>query len=121
MLGVWQGVPYLFADFIGQFKAEPGTAVSVDSRSPAYRGYLLYLALPPMLLLLAGKPVWLVIAYAVAGAFFMPLLAGLLLYMNNRREWLGRLKNGPATNLVLLVSVLVFGLLLYTEISKQLG
>jgi Mn2+/Fe2+ NRAMP family transporter len=121
MLGVWQGVPYLFADFIGQFRAMPGTQVSVDTRSPAYRGYLLYLALPPMLLLLAGKPVWLVIAYAVAGAFFMPLLAGLLLYMNNRRDWLGRLKNGLATNLILLLSVLVFGLLLYTEIGKQLG
>jgi Mn2+/Fe2+ NRAMP family transporter len=121
MLGVWQGVPYLFADFIGQFRAQPGTQASVDTRSPAYRGYLLYLALPPMLLLLAGKPVWLVIAYAVAGAFFMPLLAGLLLYMNNRRDWLGPLKNGPAANLVLLLAVLVFGLLLYTEIGKQLG
>jgi len=121
MLGVWQGVPYLFADFIGQFTAAPGTPFSVDTRSRAYRGYLLYLALPPMLLLLAGKPVWLVIAYAVAGAFFMPLLAALLLYMNNRRDWLGQLKNGAASNFVLLLSVLVFGLLLYTEISKQLG
>jgi Mn2+/Fe2+ NRAMP family transporter len=121
MLGVWQGIPYLFADFIGQFRDGPGTPASVDTRSRAYRAYLLYLALPPMLLLLAGKPVWLVIAYAVAGAFFMPLLAALLLYMNNRRDWLGPLKNGAATNLVLLLSVLVFGLLLYTEISKQLG
>jgi Mn2+/Fe2+ NRAMP family transporter len=74
-----------------------------------------------MLLLLAGKPVWLVIAYAVAGAFFMPLLAALLLYMNNRRDWLGGMKNGMATNFILLLSVLVFGLLLYTEIGKQLG
>jgi Mn2+/Fe2+ NRAMP family transporter len=121
MLGVWQGVPYLFADFIGQFTAQAGTSVSVDTRSTAYRGYLLYLALPPMVLLLAGKPVWLVIAYAVAGAFFMPLLAALLVYMNNRRDWLGGLKNGPASNFILLFSVLVFGLLLYTEISKQLG
>lgn len=121
MLGVWQGVPYLFADFTGQLAAKPGIPVSVDTSSYAYRGYLLYLALPPMLLLLAGKPVWLVIAYAVAGAFFMPLLAALLLYMNNRRDWLGQLKNGIATNTVLLLSVLVFGLLLYTEIVKQLN
>jgi len=121
MLGVWQGVPYLFADFVGQFNAAPGTQVSVDTRSRAYRGYLLYLALPPMLLLLAGKPVWLVIIYTVAGAFFMPLLAALLLYMNNRRDWLDGMKNGTATNFILMLSVLVFGLLLYTEISKQLG
>lgn len=121
MLGVWQGIPYLFADFVQQYTRRPGSALAIDTRAPAYRGYLLYLALPPMLLLQAGKPVWLVIVYAVAGAFFMPLLAVLLLYMNNRRAWLGELRNGITTNLVLLASVLVFGLLLYTEISMQLG
>jgi len=41
--------------------------------------------------------------------------------MNNRHDWLGGMKNGMATNFILLLSVLVFGLLLYTEISKQLG
>lgn len=121
MLGVWQGVPYLFADFVGQFARGRSAPERVDTRSLPYRGYLLYLALPPMLLLLAGKPVWLVIAYAVAGAFFMPLLAGLLLYMNNRRDWMGGFSNGPAANAVLLLSLLVFGLLLVTEIVKQLG
>ena len=47
-----------------------------------------------MLLLLVNQPVWLVIIYAVAGAFFMPLLALLLLLMNNRRSWVGELRNG---------------------------
>jgi Mn2+/Fe2+ NRAMP family transporter len=121
MLGVWQGVPYLFADFVQQYTYRPERPVRVDTRSPAYRGYLVYLALPPMLLLLAGKPVWLVVIYAIAGAFFMPLLCGLLLLMNNRRAWLGKLKNGLLVNLVLLGSLVVFGLLLYTEIIKQLG
>jgi len=45
----------------------------------------------------------------------------LLLYMNNRRDWLGGMKTATATNFILLLSVLVFGLLLYTEIAKQLG
>jgi hypothetical protein len=62
-----------------------------------------------------------VVIYAIAGAFFMPLLCGLLLWMNNRRNWLGELKNGLLANTVLLGSLLVFGLLLYTEIAKQLG
>jgi Mn2+/Fe2+ NRAMP family transporter len=95
--------------------------VTVNTRSPAYRYYLLYLALPPMVLLLVGKPVWLVIIYAVAGAFFMPLLALLLLYMNNRRSWLGDYKNGIITNFILTISVLVFGMLVYSEIAKVLG
>jgi len=121
MLGVWQGVPYLFADFVQQYTYQPEQPSRINTRSPAYRGYLVYLALPPMLLLLADEPVWLVVIYAVAGAFFMPVLSGLLLLMNNRRAWLGDLKNGLLTNLVLLGSILVFGLLLYTEIIKQLG
>lgn len=118
MLGVWQGIPYLFADFAGQWRSAGSGAASVDTRSPVYRGYLLYLALPPMLLLLAGKPVWLVVLYAVAGAFFMPLLAGLLLYMNNRRDWLGSLRNGVISNLLLAAGLLVFGILLLKEVSQ---
>ena len=121
MLGVWQGIPYLFADFIQQYAWQPEKPLRVNTRSTAYRGYLAYLALPPMLLLLAGKPVWLVIVYAVAGAFFMPLLCVLLLLLNNRRSLLGDLKNGLLTNLVLLGSVVLFGLLLYMEVVNHLG
>jgi hypothetical protein len=73
-----------------------------------------------MALLLLIKPVWLVIIYAVAGAFFMPLMAVLLLYMNNRRSWVGGLANRLSSNAVLLMSVLVFSLLLVTEISKYM-
>jgi Mn2+/Fe2+ NRAMP family transporter len=127
MLGVWQGIPYLFADFVNQYtspKSEAWRDVEpqpVNTRSLAYRGYLFYIAIPPMLLLLADKPVWLVIIYAVAGAFFMPLLGIVLLYLNNRRAWLGELKSGPTTNLVLLASVLVFGLLLYYKLVQYVG
>lgn len=118
MLGVWQGVPYLFEDFVQQYTWRPEKPINVDTHSGLYRGYLLYIALPPMLLLQVGEPVWLVIIYAAAGAFFMPLLAGLLLYMNNHRAWVGGMRNGAITNLVLLASVLVFGLLLYDEIIE---
>ena len=118
MLGVWQGVPYIYADFVQQYTMQPGTPSVVNTRSLAYRGYLFYIAVPPMLLLLLIKPVWLVVIYAVAGAFFMPLMALLLLYMNNRRAWVGGLASGVTSNSVLLLSVLVFTLLLVTEIAK---
>jgi Mn2+/Fe2+ NRAMP family transporter len=121
MLGVWQGVPYLFTDFMQQYTWQSDKPMKVDTGSRPYRGYLLYLAIPPMLLLLAGKPVWLVVLYAVAGAFFMPLLGALLLIMNNRRAWLGEMKNGLTANLVLLASVLLFGFLLYTKIAEYIN
>jgi Mn2+/Fe2+ NRAMP family transporter len=118
MLGVWQGVPYIFSDFIEQYVRRPNVPSQVNTRSFAYRGYLLYIALPPMLLLqVIEGPVWMVILYSVAGAFFMPLLAGLLLYMNNRRDWVGGLRNGPLSNGLLLASVLVFGLLMIEKLA----
>ena len=118
MLGVWQGVPYIFSDFVQQYTWQSGTPSMVDTQSLAYRGYLFYIALPPMVLLLLIKPVWLVIIYAIAGAFFMPLLAVLLLYMNNRRSWVGGLGSGVASNAVLLMSILIFSLLVVTEIAR---
>ena len=120
MLGVWQGVPYIFADFVQQYTWRSEIPLKVSTRSLAYRGYLLYIAVPPMILLLLIKPVWLVVIYAIAGAFFMPLLAVLLLYMNNRRSWIGGLGNGVTSNAVLLMSVLVFSLLLVTEIARRI-
>ncbi|MEE8342581.1 MAG: Nramp family divalent metal transporter [Gammaproteobacteria bacterium] len=122
MLGVWQGIPYLFTDFVQTRKAyiQGGTPVDVDTCSRLYRGYLAYLSIPPMVLLLFGKPVWLVVVYAVAGAFFMPFLAGLLLYMNSRKGWLNEYKNGWGTNTLLTLSLLVFVGLFVIELLTRI-
>jgi Mn2+/Fe2+ NRAMP family transporter len=117
MLGVWQGVPYLFADFVHEWRNTTGEKV-IDSGSVPYRAYLAYLTFPPMVLLWFGKPVWVVLIYAVAGAAFMPLLAGLLLYMNGFRDWLGPLRNRRSANLVLLMALALFAMLL---IQKLIG
>jgi Mn2+/Fe2+ NRAMP family transporter len=123
MLGVWQGVPYIFADSvrITRKPAAAGTAPGPLDRSVAYRAWLLYLALPPMVLLLAAKPVWLVMAYAVAGALFMPVLALTLLVLNNRRPGLGKWRNGPVGNLLLALALLLFAFLLFQEVLKQVS
>lgn len=113
MIGVWDGVPYLFTDYVQTYRNNSVTTSSERySKTPYYRGYLLYLALPPMLLLSLGKPVWIVVIYSVAGAFFMPFLAVLLIYMNNHGEWLKQHRNGYLMNAVLLVSILLFSYLL---------
>jgi hypothetical protein len=120
MLGVWQGVPYLFADFVHEWRNTEGEKV-IDTRSAAYRAYLLFLAIPPMLLLWAGKPVWVVLIYSVAGAAFMPLLAGLLLYMNGVRDWLGPLRNRWAANLTLLAALALFAVLFVRKMTEMVG
>ncbi|UCB53703.1 MAG: Nramp family divalent metal transporter [Thiotrichales bacterium] len=113
MIGVWDGVPYLFTDYVHASRNKTdNVSGQAYSKTPFYRAYLLYLALPPMVLLTFGKPVWIVVIYSVAGAFFMPFLAVLLIYMNNRRSWVGKFRNGYITNALLFLSILLFSYLL---------
>lgn len=118
MIGVWQGIPYLFADFCSQYK--PSTKIKGEyTESKAYKYYLLFLAIPPMILLFASKPVWLVILYAVSGSFFMPFLAFTLLILNNKFKILKKEINGKVTNGLLVLSLMVFLYLLVVEILNK--
>jgi Mn2+/Fe2+ NRAMP family transporter len=157
LLGVWQGVPYLFAHYVGLLRrptapapagssmpeegpvtpetpagppspeprmprAEPVTpdvpAPPVSTRGRLYRGYLLFMTFPPMVLLALQKPVWLIVVYAAVGALFMPFLAGTLLVLNNRRDRLGSLRNGVVANLGLLLCLALFAYLAIREITS---
>ena len=123
MIGVWQGVPYLFADGLALWRGRHADqpAPPVSTRSWPYRGYLLYLAFPPMLLLLLDRPVMIIVAYAVLGALFMPFLAGTLLIMNRKKEWVGELVSGRLTTALLWTSLGLFVYLAALEISRQFG
>ncbi|NKI16326.1 Nramp family divalent metal transporter [Spongiibacter sp. KMU-166] len=105
MLGVWQGIPYLFADLLAQHQGEPDREISQQAQG--YTPALLFLAGPPLLLLLLGKPVWLVLLYSVAGAFFMPFLAATLLYLNNRCIP-APMANSPWSNAAMILALLLF-------------
>ncbi|HSP79787.1 MAG TPA: Nramp family divalent metal transporter, partial [Myxococcaceae bacterium] len=123
LLGVWQSVPYLFADFLrlrrGRGEREPSGAEL--RRSRAYRLYLVALAVVPLpMLWVSVKQAQL--AYAVLGSLFMPLLALTLLLMNNRREWVGeRFRNGWVTNALLVATLLLFGVVGYVEAAERIG
>lgn len=116
MLGVWQSVPYLFCDFVALVKrlAPEQRAAFVSTRSAWYRGYLAWLALAPMSLLLLGRPVALIVAYAIIGALFMPFLAGTLLFLN-------RARNGPLVTAILALSLLLFAWLTGSEILEAIA
>ncbi len=118
MIGVWHGIPYLFADFV-QLKFKRGRLEqSKLAQSKFYKYYVIYLAIPPIILLFMGKPVWIVILYAVAGAFFMPFLAMTLLYLNNQLKWLREHKNSLMTKIILIFSLIIFAYLMFNELLK---
>lgn len=118
ILGVWQGDPYLFCNFVGLMKRLPPDELEAmqSTRSKWYRLYLLWLTFPPMILLTIDKPVAVVVVYTIVGALFMPFLAGTLLYLNSRRDLVGELRSGWGMNLLLVLSLLLFAYLGCSEI-----
>jgi len=104
-LGVWQGVPYLLADYLQAARREYGP---VDVRGRAYRGFVLRLAVPPAALLFLDRPVWVIRLYTLTGGLFMPVLAATLLWMTTRRRLLGELRAGPVAVAVLSAALLLF-------------
>ncbi|MGV6807314.1 MAG: Nramp family divalent metal transporter [bacterium] len=106
LLGVWQSVPYLFADIWYQ-SVDGGGADRPLTKTLPYKSYLLlisFVSLPG--LLMSFKEVQKL--YAIIGAAFMPLLAIALLLMNGNRRWLGNNANGLTTTLLLLATLIFF-------------
>lgn len=104
LLGVWQGVPYMYADMYGILRdasrEERAELTRVTSRP--YRVALVAMALIPIPFAFLDQPLVVVISYTVVGSLFIPFLAATLLYMNNRVPWPdGIARNGWAANLVL--------------------
>ncbi|MDA1316349.1 MAG: Nramp family divalent metal transporter [Acidobacteria bacterium] len=90
LLGVWQSIPYLFADFMDlRGGMKPGIRRNHDLRaSKPYRMYLAFIATVPLIFL--WTPVRSIqLAFGIFAAFFLPLMALTLLIMNNRRRWVG--------------------------------
>jgi Mn2+/Fe2+ NRAMP family transporter len=123
LLGVWQGVPYMFADYLRLRSRDRGSrAESADLKlTPAYRLYLLALGVLPLSLL------WLKVqlvqyVYGIVGALFMPFVAATLLILNNRVRLVGReYKNGWITNLLLVLTLAFFSYIGLRELTVFLA
>jgi Mn2+/Fe2+ NRAMP family transporter len=94
-----------------------------DARSGGrfYKAYVLWLTIPPMVLLYVGKPVFLLLLYGFLGAFFMPFLAVTLLWLLNSdrvpAQWRNRLHTNVAMGLIALTFVALAANELYGVLS----
>ncbi|MEC5128754.1 Nramp family divalent metal transporter [Verrucomicrobiales bacterium BCK34] len=127
LLGVWQAVPYLFADFLHlqshRESLSPDRFIpwQVDTRGKAYRGYLLGLALIPLPGLAYDFQI-VQKAYSVFGALVMPMVALTLLLLNGRSDWVGRaLRNRWWTSLTLVIILLFFAWIGLPKLLTTLG
>ncbi len=109
LLGVWQAVPYLFADIWGLLMNKQSRKTDLTQTLP-YRIFLIALALVPLLgLFMSFKEVQKL--YSIIGACFMPMLALALLILNGRQAWVGQHTNKPLTLTALLGTLLFFATL----------
>ena len=118
MLGVWQSVPYIFADFWRLSWPRSTRIEAVTERSVPYRAYLWCLAVVPMLGVArsfesAQK------AYVVFGAVFVPLLAVVLLILNGRRAWVGAHRNRAVMSVVLALTLVLAIVAAFYEIRAR--
>lgn len=111
LLGVWQSVPYLFADCWGlireRVKHTEGDSIPIDTASFPYRLYLVLMGLIPMIgLFWSFRDVQKL--YTVTGALFFPFLAIALLLMTSRTAWIGAALKTRAAGFVTLLAILAF-------------
>ena len=137
LLGVWQSVPYLFADFVALVNA-PQTRVNSSQtldRTPGYRAFLIGIAVIPSIFLgmaliprslfgvdFAFKLDTIQLTYSIMGASFFPILAITLLIMNNRVDWVGpRFRSGPLVNSILAITLAFFTYSGYVAIRAKIA
>ncbi|MGA8977694.1 MAG: Nramp family divalent metal transporter [Pedococcus sp.] len=118
LIGVWNGVSMMFADFVGHVRGYGQDHPDSRLGGRWYRAYILWLTFPPMAMLFLGKPVYLILAYGVLGAFFMPFLSVTLLWLLNTdrtpREW----RNKLLSNIAMVLCAAAFIALAANELQK---
>jgi Mn2+/Fe2+ NRAMP family transporter len=111
LLGVWQSVPYLYADLVGVFRGlDPAARVAITQvTSLPYRLALIFITLVPLPFAFTGRPLKVIVIYTIVGSLFVPFLAATLLYLNNKVAWTEAVpKNHWSTNLLLVAILVLF-------------
>jgi Mn2+/Fe2+ NRAMP family transporter len=123
LLGVWQSVPYLYADFYGILKKmSPADRLDVVKvTSTPYRLALAFITLVPLPFAFTGRPIAIIVTYTIVGSLFVPFLAATLLYLNNKVKWTEPVPhNAWYTNLLLGAILLLFAIVGAQEVIGAL-
>ncbi|PCC37252.1 Nramp family divalent metal transporter [Glutamicibacter sp. BW77] len=121
IIGVWNGVSLMFADFWGHMRKKPAGHPDTMTGGKYFKFYVLWLTFPPMVLFLLDKPIALILAYGVLGSLFMPFLAITLLGLLNGKRIPKRWANRWHTNTALAITAMLFIALGIQQLFKNLA
>ena len=125
ILGVWNGVSLMFADFWANVRGLPSGHPDTRVGGKYFRFYIVWLTFPPMVLFLLNKPIGLILLYGILGSLFMPFLAITLLGLLNGRRAPAGWGNNLIRNILMGVTAALFIVLgvqqLWKEASGLLG
>jgi Mn2+/Fe2+ NRAMP family transporter len=108
LLGVWQSVPYLYADFYGILTHLPTEQRReiVKVTSTPYRIALAFITLVPIPFAFTGQPIAVIVIYTIVGSLFVPFLAATLLHLNNKVKWSEPVPHNSMVTNALLITIL---------------
>jgi Mn2+/Fe2+ NRAMP family transporter len=119
LLGIWQSLPYLFADYYGLMRkysrAERERLTSVTSTP--YRIALGFVTIVPIGFAFIDQPLIIIRTFTIVGSLFIPFLAATLIYLNNFKIPVdsGVPKNSMLTNIVLVFALVLFAVVGVSE------
>jgi Mn2+/Fe2+ NRAMP family transporter len=120
LVGVWNGVSLMFADFLGHVQGKPHDDPDRLAGGRYYKFYIFWLTIPPMVMLFLGQPVYLILAYGVLGALFMPFMSVTLLWILNTDRTPVEWRNKLWTNILLVLCTLTFAALALDQLRGAL-
>jgi Mn2+/Fe2+ NRAMP family transporter len=114
LLGVWQSVPYLYADFYALWKKAAPSERDELTRvtSTPYRIALAFITLAPLPFAFLGRPIFIIVGFTIVGSLFLPFLAATLLWLDRKVPATGAVPRNSRVTRVLLVLVLVLFLVI---------
>jgi Mn2+/Fe2+ NRAMP family transporter len=120
LVGVWNGVSLMFADFMAHATGKDANHPDARSGGKWYKAYILWLSIPPIALIFMGEPVYLILAYGVLGALFMPFLAITLLWLLNTDRTPEEWRNKLHSNIALFLCAAAFLALAVNQVYESL-
>jgi Mn2+/Fe2+ NRAMP family transporter len=114
LLGIWQSLPYLFADYYGLMRklSRPEREQLTSVSSTPYRIALLFVTIVPIPFAFIDQPLIIIRTFTIVGSLFIPFLAATLIYLNNFKipPACGVAKNSMLTNIVLVFALALFAI-----------